>query len=142
MAVGIVCTSVNLTSYTMMHEYVLEKGFQHTPAVDMTCALASGFLSALAMNPLEVVRTRLFAGTAQGGMARVAFEIMKHEQNGVSTNEKGGEELSVFELWFAKNSPFKLMMPVLTGVNILYTCQKKIDHSKVMPVPHAFQVSL
>ncbi|CAB9526423.1 Kidney mitochondrial carrier protein 1 [Seminavis robusta] len=78
-ALGVVCTSVNLTSYTLLHEHALEKGYQDTPAVDMTCALISGFVSALAMNPIDVVRTRLFAGSAQGGMFQVAYQIFKTE---------------------------------------------------------------
>ncbi|CAB9503003.1 Kidney mitochondrial carrier protein 1 [Seminavis robusta] len=78
-ALGVVCTSVNLTSYTLLHEYAIEHGYQDTPAIDMTCALTSGFLSALAMNPVDVIRTRLFAGSIQGGMVHAAYQIWKQE---------------------------------------------------------------
>eukprot|EP00566_Odontella_aurita_P014473 CAMPEP_0113578296 /NCGR_PEP_ID=MMETSP0015_2-20120614/29394_1 /TAXON_ID=2838 /ORGANISM="Odontella" /LENGTH=529 /DNA_ID=CAMNT_0000482069 /DNA_START=179 /DNA_END=1768 /DNA_ORIENTATION=- /assembly_acc=CAM_ASM_000160 len=59
-ALGMVCTSVNLTSYTLLHEMSVHKfNMKDGPIVDSTCALASGFLATLAMNPVDVTRTRL-----------------------------------------------------------------------------------
>lgn len=59
-ALGMVCTSVNLTTYTLFHEMAVHKfGMDDGPLADTSCALVSGFLAALAMNPVDVIRTRL-----------------------------------------------------------------------------------
>eukprot|EP00521_Asterionellopsis_glacialis_P010737 CAMPEP_0195298108 /NCGR_PEP_ID=MMETSP0707-20130614/22808_1 /TAXON_ID=33640 /ORGANISM="Asterionellopsis glacialis, Strain CCMP134" /LENGTH=495 /DNA_ID=CAMNT_0040360105 /DNA_START=140 /DNA_END=1627 /DNA_ORIENTATION=+ len=59
-ALGMVCTSVNLTSYTLLHEAAVERfGLMDGPIVDMACAFVSGFFAAVAMNPIDVTRTRL-----------------------------------------------------------------------------------
>lgn len=58
-ALGVVQTSVNLTTYTLLRERAVPL-YGETTAVDVACALVSGFLSALAMNPVDVVRTRLW----------------------------------------------------------------------------------
>jgi len=81
-ALGMVCTSVNLTSYTLFHEAAVEQ-YGETMAVDMSCALASGFLAALAMNPIDVIRTRLWTQPAASPIYRDGFhagaEILKNE---------------------------------------------------------------
>ena len=60
-ALGIVCTSVNLTTYTWLHDIALadDNNLADGPLVDMACALASGFCAAIAMNPIDVIRTRI-----------------------------------------------------------------------------------
>lgn len=80
---GMVCTSVNMTTYTLFHEAALERfGMEDGPAVDIPCALASGFLAAIAMNPIDVTRTRLMTQPSPP-IYRNAFhavaEIMKNE---------------------------------------------------------------
>mmetsp|Transcript_254 Transcript_254/g.480 ORF Transcript_254/g.480 Transcript_254/m.480 type:complete len:540 (+) Transcript_254:186-1805(+) len=59
---GMVCTAVNMSTYTIFRERAHHGfGFKDGVAVDVGCALASGFLSALAMNPIDVVRTRMIS---------------------------------------------------------------------------------
>jgi len=60
MVLMMACSSVNLTIYTLLRETATQR-FQMDdgPLVDASSALVSGFFATLAMNPLDVLRTRL-----------------------------------------------------------------------------------
>ncbi|CAB4374559.1 mitochondrial carrier [Rhizophagus irregularis] len=57
---GILGSAANLSSYTMLRDYALREGYSEGVPLDMGCSLISAFVSVVFMNPLDVVRTRLY----------------------------------------------------------------------------------
>jgi len=57
---GILGSAANLSSYTMLRDYALREGYPEGVPLDMGCSLLSAFVSVVFMNPLDVVRTRLY----------------------------------------------------------------------------------
>ncbi|CAG8436174.1 1710_t:CDS:2 [Scutellospora calospora] len=57
---GILGSAANLSSYTMLKDYAKREGYSDGIPLDMACSLISAFVSVIFMNPLDVVRTRLY----------------------------------------------------------------------------------
>lgn len=57
---GILGSAANLSSYTMLKDYALREGYSEGVSLDIGCSLLSAFVSVVFMNPLDVVRTRLY----------------------------------------------------------------------------------
>eukprot|EP01113_Clastostelium_recurvatum_P049815 TRINITY_DN9291_c0_g1_i2.p1 TRINITY_DN9291_c0_g1~~TRINITY_DN9291_c0_g1_i2.p1 ORF type:complete len:160 (-),score=28.98 TRINITY_DN9291_c0_g1_i2:154-594(-) len=58
---GILGTGANLSTYTYAREYVLRNGImKDSPLTDLACAMPSGLATVLMINPVDVVRTRLY----------------------------------------------------------------------------------
>ncbi|RIA88702.1 mitochondrial carrier domain-containing protein [Glomus cerebriforme] len=57
---GILGSAANLSCYTMLRDYALREGYPEGVPLDMGCSLLSAFASVVFMNPLDVVRTRLY----------------------------------------------------------------------------------
>ncbi|CAI2181785.1 3293_t:CDS:2 [Funneliformis geosporum] len=57
---GILGSAANLSSYTMLKDHALREGYPEGVPLDMGCSLLSAFVSVVFMNPLDVVRTRLY----------------------------------------------------------------------------------
>ncbi|CAG8769078.1 10233_t:CDS:2 [Gigaspora margarita] len=57
---GILGSAANLSSYTMLKDYAKREGYSDGIPLDMVCSLMSAFVSVVFMNPLDVVRTRLY----------------------------------------------------------------------------------
>ncbi|KAI8924735.1 mitochondrial carrier domain-containing protein, partial [Entophlyctis helioformis] len=58
---SMVGSGANLSSYSMLKEYLLvEAKWKDNAFLDMVCGLASGVVSCLFMNPIDVVRTRYY----------------------------------------------------------------------------------
>ncbi|CAG8606137.1 2243_t:CDS:2 [Paraglomus occultum] len=57
---GILGSAANLSSYTMLKDYARKNGYKDGVPLDMSCSLISAFVSVVFMNPLDVVRTRLY----------------------------------------------------------------------------------
>ncbi|KAJ3400552.1 hypothetical protein CcCBS67573_g01657 [Chytriomyces confervae] len=61
MARSFVGSGVNLTTYSMMKEYlILKRNWKDDWVLDMVAGLGSGIASCIAMNPIDVVRTRYY----------------------------------------------------------------------------------
>ncbi|CAG8729544.1 4521_t:CDS:2 [Cetraspora pellucida] len=57
---GILGSAANLSSYTMLKDYAKREGYSDGIPLDMACSLMSAFVSVIVMNPMDVVRTRLY----------------------------------------------------------------------------------
>jgi len=57
---GILGSAANLSSYTMLKDYAIREGYPEGVPLDIGCSLLSAFVSVVFMNPLDVVRTRLY----------------------------------------------------------------------------------
>eukprot|EP01137_Pigoraptor_chileana_P014731 Opistho-2@69739 len=61
MARSTVATGLNLPAYTMMREFIVGGGYaRDSTGVDMLCSVSSAFFTVLGINPIDVVRTRLY----------------------------------------------------------------------------------
>ncbi|KAJ3029514.1 UNVERIFIED_CONTAM: hypothetical protein HDU68_011907 [Siphonaria sp. JEL0065] len=61
MARSFVGSGVNLATYSMMKEYlILKKNWKDDWVLDMFAGMTSGVMSCVAMNPIDVVRTRYY----------------------------------------------------------------------------------
>lgn len=57
---GILGSAANLSSYTMLKDYSIREGYKDGVPLDIGCSLISALISVVFMNPLDVVRTRLY----------------------------------------------------------------------------------
>ncbi|KAJ3190521.1 hypothetical protein HK101_008725 [Irineochytrium annulatum] len=58
---SVVGSGTNLASFSMMKEYlILRRGWRDDWVLDMVAGLGSGVVSCIAMNPIDVVRTRYY----------------------------------------------------------------------------------
>ncbi|KAJ3081147.1 hypothetical protein HDU99_006465 [Rhizoclosmatium hyalinum] len=95
MARSFVGSGVNLTTYSMMKEYlILKKNWKDDWVLDMIAGMSSGVMSCAAMNPIDVVRTRYYnqpyvngKGTLYSSGLDAVTHIVKVE--GVSAFYKG-----------------------------------------------------
>eukprot|EP00049_Salpingoeca_infusionum_P010976 m.189601 g.189601 ORF g.189601 m.189601 type:complete len:321 (-) comp14798_c0_seq2:2560-3522(-) len=53
-------TAANLPSYTLLKEYLRSRGFEDNTGTHMICGLFAGFMTCVANNPADVVRSRLY----------------------------------------------------------------------------------
>ncbi|KAI8900457.1 mitochondrial carrier domain-containing protein [Globomyces pollinis-pini] len=65
---SIVGSGANLSSFSIMKEYFsVEHNWADDIWLDMVCGLGSGIISCIAMNPIDVVRTRYYNQTYENG---------------------------------------------------------------------------
>ncbi|KAL7540511.1 hypothetical protein ACHAWF_006697 [Thalassiosira exigua] len=124
-ALGMVCTSVNLTTYTLFHEAAVERCGE-TAAVDMSCALASGFLAALAMNPVDVIRTRLWTQGASPPTYRGGF----HACATIWKNEGVAALFAGFVPSFLRIGPHFVLTFVLLEQMRRFAKKRNADHAQ------------
>ncbi|KAI8836795.1 mitochondrial carrier domain-containing protein [Chytriomyces cf. hyalinus JEL632] len=87
MARSFVGSGVNLTTYSMMKEYlILKRNWKDDWVLDMVAGLGSGIASCIAMNPIDVVRTRYYnqpyvngKGTLYSSGTDAIKHIVQHE---------------------------------------------------------------
>eukprot|EP00276_Gloeochaete_wittrockiana_P002777 CAMPEP_0184673118 /NCGR_PEP_ID=MMETSP0308-20130426/86504_1 /TAXON_ID=38269 /ORGANISM="Gloeochaete witrockiana, Strain SAG 46.84" /LENGTH=550 /DNA_ID=CAMNT_0027120573 /DNA_START=366 /DNA_END=2019 /DNA_ORIENTATION=+ len=54
-------TGINLAAYTAIREHVLRRDLMRdSPLLDVSCSVLSSLITAIAINPVDVVRTRLY----------------------------------------------------------------------------------
>ncbi|CAG8526868.1 6463_t:CDS:2 [Diversispora eburnea] len=76
---GILGSAANLSSYTMLKDYAKREGFREGIPLDMGCSLVSAFISVVFMNPLDVVRTRLYNSSSNKSVLSNVLTIIKNE---------------------------------------------------------------
>jgi len=58
---GIFGTSANLSTYSYLRDYIFSKNLlPDSPFTDMMCSFTSSFVTVLLMNPVDVIRTRVY----------------------------------------------------------------------------------
>ncbi|CAG8448274.1 1433_t:CDS:2 [Acaulospora colombiana] len=78
---GVLGSAANLSSYTMLKDHAKREGFKDGIPLDMGCSLISAFISVIFMNPLDVVRTRLYnaSSSSDKSVASTMLNIIKNE---------------------------------------------------------------
>lgn len=89
---SVIGNSTNLTVFTLVKEYLIdERGFLPGLKCDVIAAMTAGFASSIAMNPVEVLRTRVYNA--------VAVESNQQTQSIAQTIRKEGFALFRKGLW-------------------------------------------
>ncbi|KAJ3179535.1 hypothetical protein HDU85_004808 [Gaertneriomyces sp. JEL0708] len=57
----------NLAAYSMLKDALLENGWKDNAWLDMVCGMSSGIVSCIAMNPIDVTRTRYYNQPYENG---------------------------------------------------------------------------
>lgn len=60
-------SGTNLSTFTMSKDYLMLNGWRDSKGLDVVCGLASAAVSVVAMNPIDVVRTRYYNQPCEGG---------------------------------------------------------------------------
>ncbi|KAJ3023823.1 UNVERIFIED_CONTAM: hypothetical protein HDU68_008436 [Siphonaria sp. JEL0065] len=95
MARSFVGSGVNLATYSMMKEYlILKKNWKDDWVLDMFAGMTSGVMSCVAMNPIDVVRTRYYNQpyvNGKGTLYSSSGDAIKHivKVEGLSAFYKG-----------------------------------------------------
>ncbi|KAL2914946.1 hypothetical protein HK105_205489 [Polyrhizophydium stewartii] len=113
---SIVGSGTNLSAYSLMKEYLLvEQKWPDNAFLDMACGLASGIVSCIFMNPIDVTRTRFYNQPYVNGKG-VLYSSGVDAVRKIATNEGPAAFYKGFITHFLRIGPHFCLTFVFLGV--------------------------